>query len=178
MKNLITSIGHSLINGLFDDNDVMVDATAGNGLDTIFLASKAKHVYAFDILENALTKTKTSTKQYTNITYVLDSHENIFLHLDVAKGYIFNLGYLPGGDKTICTNTTSTIKALSNILPNLRSKDFIMVVCYPGHSEGKKESEAIALLLDSLDHSKYNIMKTELLFKKSMPPHLLLLIKE
>ena len=177
MKSLITDISHKLISDLFDKNDIVVDATMGNGNDTLFLAEKALHVYAFDIQENALIRTKSITRHLSNITYILDSHENIFSYIEYAKGYVFNLGYLPNGNKDISTTSISTIKTLTSIFDKLRKNDFVLVVCYPGHDEGKIESIALKSLLDTIDKSSLDIVRTTLEYKKNIPPYILLITK-
>ena len=57
---------HEIVERLVKEGDIVVDATAGNGNDTVFLAKLAGEngkVYAFDIQEKALSKTKESWKQ-------------------------------------------------------------------------------------------------------------------
>lgn len=53
----------------FTPIDTVVDMTAGNGYDTLFLAQHAKHVIAIDIQEDAIIATQERCKNHDNITY-------------------------------------------------------------------------------------------------------------
>ncbi|MDL2292451.1 class I SAM-dependent methyltransferase [Acholeplasma sp. OttesenSCG-928-E16] len=176
MRHIITDAYHALINKYITDKDIIVDATCGNGNDTYFLASISKWVYSFDIQENALTNAKLLCQSFDNITYILDSHENIFKYLDKAKGYCFNLGYLPNGNKDITTKEKSTIIALKRIINKLEVGDFIIITFY-SHEEGKKEASAVLDLLKNLDLRNYDILKTSLEFKKNTPPFFYFILK-
>lgn len=129
-------------------NDITIDATCGNGNDTLFLASLSKKVIAFDIQENAITNTKKLLKEngYNNVVLINDSHSKIDIYLNDYKGKIslvmFNLGYLPGGNKDITTNHITTLDAIKKSYTLLNNKGIILIVCYP-HKEGKKESNEI-----------------------------------
>ena len=61
--------------------ETVVDATAGNGHDTLFLAEhvgEEGHVYAFDIQQAALNSTAKRLGELTNrVSLILDSHENV-----------------------------------------------------------------------------------------------------
>lgn len=128
--------------------DIVVDATCGNGNDTITLSKLSKKVFSFDIQKKAICKTQEllNKNNINNVTLINDSHENINVYLNDLKNKIslitFNLGYLPGGDKNIMTNHRSTVMAIKRGLTLLNKKGIILVVCYP-HKEGKKESSAI-----------------------------------
>jgi len=128
--------------------DIVVDATCGNGNDTLILSKLAKEVYAFDVQTGAINNTKEILKknERNNVTLINDSHEYIDKYLKEYKNKIslitFNLGYLPGGNKKIMTNHKSTIKAIKKGLNLLNKKGIILVTCYP-HEEGKKEAKEI-----------------------------------
>lgn len=86
--------------------DICIDATMGNGNDTLLLSSlcgKDGHVFAFDIQEAALINTRKRLMEADapqNYTLLLESHTNIEHYVDpgTASCITFNLGYLPGGD--------------------------------------------------------------------------------
>ena len=90
------------------EGDVAVDFTMGNGNDTLFLSKtvgESGRVYAFDIQEAALLSTREhliSEGAPENYTLICASHHRVkeFVHEPVKVG-MFNLGYLPGGDKRI-----------------------------------------------------------------------------
>lgn len=124
--------------------DIVVDATVGNGNDTLFLANIAHQVIGFDIQEQAINNTREKVKKYHNVILNLESHENISkLEDDSLKLVLFNLGYLPGGNKNITTLKNTTLNALKESLKKINDKGCILVVIYPGHNEGNKEKIAI-----------------------------------
>ena len=137
-----------IISNLVKENDIVIDATIGNGKDTLFLSKlvpKGK-IFGFDIQDEAINNTKNllNNNRINNYTLFNDSHAKISEILNNYQGKVslilFNLGYLPGGNKKITTNYKSTIKAIDNSLKMLNNKGIILVVIYPGHPEGLKES--------------------------------------
>src|SRR5690606_12846209 len=157
MKNIkITDLAHKLILENVTKDSIIVDATAGNGHDTLFLAQNVKHVFTFDIQEIAIKNTKELTKDLNNITYIHDSHEHILNHVKNYDDVIFNLGYLPGGNKQLTTMTHTTIETLEKLHKN--AKGFILVVAYPGHLEGLKEAVAVQSFLDK-NEIEYRVIK-------------------
>ena len=158
----ITELTHLLLKEIVQEGDYCVDATCGNGHDTLFLAKlvgTTGHVDSYDIQDLAIDNAKTLTQDFTNISFVNTSHENI--KIKNCKVVLFNLGYLPHGDKKIHTTKESTIKALDNLLDQIADNPLlnIMVVIYPGHDEGLKESMAIDEWSASLDSATYLVMK-------------------
>lgn len=159
-------------------DDVMVDATMGNGFDTVFLSKISKHVYAFDIQDEALISTRKKIKDegIQNVTLIQDSFMNIKDHLKTYKGVVFNLGYLPGSDKTITTTKDITIKTLEMLTSNMREDTFIILTCYPGHDEGLIESKAVLAFVSILDET-FSVIKFMLLNKKNKPPFVVVIEK-
>ena len=98
-------MAHDFLAQVITPEDVVVDATMGNGHDTFFLAKLAKQVYAFDIQEQALEKTSQRLQEagFTNVELLLQGHENVDQFVTEVKAAIFNLGYLPSADKSIIT---------------------------------------------------------------------------
>ena len=116
------------------EGDIAVDFTMGNGHDTEFLSKtvgESGHVYAFDIQESALESTSENLKRAgcpDNTTLVLDSHHNVKKYVDVPiKAGMFNLGYLPGGDKRITTMRETTMPAIEAAI-DLLDKDAVLVI--------------------------------------------------
>ena len=136
----ITEMSHHIIDTFVTKNSLCTDLTAGNGYDTLYLAQKAKYVYAFDIQPQAIDATKELVKDYTNVTCILDSHTEVksYIHepLDFA---IFNFGYLPKGDKSITTMTQTSLQAVFEVLDLLTTNGILCLCFYPGHEEGQKE---------------------------------------
>jgi predicted methyltransferase len=178
-KSLILDTAHLLLTSLIDPNDIVIDATMGNGFDTLFLSKLAKQVYAFDIQKQALHNTQglLLNEHVTNVTLIHDSHEHILNYVSDFKGVVFNLGYLPLGDKSITTTKDTTIKTLETLLPKLKKDGFILMVVYVGHERGLQESNALHEHIQHLDQHVFKIMKIELPFQRNKPPYVILIHK-
>ena len=143
----ITTHAHRFIDKVLAKDMIAVDATAGNGYDTLYLAQRAKWVMAFDIQPKALEMTRQRTLGCINVKLILDSHANIAKHVSAMSLIVFNLGYLPHGDPTIITQTSSTLEALKNAIPLLADRGHLLLTGYRGHPGGMDETlQAIAFL--------------------------------
>ncbi len=152
----ITDIAHLLLENHIKPGNTVIDATCGNGYDTLFLAKLVGPngiVHSYDIQEDAINKAKYLTKDFQNIIFHLESHENI--DITNINSIIFNLGYLPTGNKEITTMLESTKNALIKLLERFeQNKDMlIVIVVYPGHPEGQKESTWLLDFGSNLDSS-------------------------
>lgn len=159
-----------------------MDATAGNGYDTLFLArliGEEGRVHAFDIQQQALDNTRALLSQAGlehRVNLYLDSHSNI-PHWVAApvQAVMFNLGYLPGGERSLVTSPQETLAALQGSVEVLGKGGIISVVTYSGHPEGKKEEEAVAIWCNQLNPGKYTILALQVLNKEGNPPRLWLI---
>ena len=149
------------------EGDIAVDFTMGNGHDTEFLAKTVGptgHVYAFDVQEQALASTEEHLKAcgcFDNCTLILDSHHNVKKYVDVPiKAGMFNLGYLPGSDKTVTTMRETTLPAIEAAIELMDRDAIILVAVYPGHAEGEAEGKMICEYLSSL--SRYRVCATRI----------------
>lgn len=132
-------------------NDIVVDATIGNGNDTLFLGKIVTQgkIFGFDIQDQAILNTKNILHKNNISNYILYKKSHIYINsiLNEYKGKIslilFNLGYLPKSDKKIMTMADSTVLAIEKSISLLNKKGIILIIVYPGHNEGKKESIAI-----------------------------------
>lgn len=176
-KNRLLLQGHAILTSLISKDDIVIDATMGQGYDTYLLGTLAKEVYAFDIQEEALHKTALLTQNLHNVHLICDSHENMFNYITYAKGYIFNLGYLPKGNKAITTTAETTLKTLMMIQERLRKDDFIHIMVYKGHDEGLIEHNHINDWLKTLSPHAYQVIVTEFYDKHHNPPYLILIYK-
>lgn len=178
-NNLILEISHLIMSKYITANDILVDATMGNGYDTLFLAQHSKYVYAFDIQEQALIETQKLIKKndIKNVTLIKDSHENILNYVREFKGVVFNLGYLPHGDKSITTKKDITIKTIQTILPILKADGFVLLVVYTGHEQGMEESIGLETYFNSINQNSYKILKTNLPFQDNNPPFIYFILK-
>ena len=66
---------------------------------------------------------------------------------------VFNLGYLPKGNKEITTKSITTLKAIKDSFKLLNKKGHIVITIYPGHEEGLKESKKIKEFLEKNDYT-------------------------
>ena len=145
------------------ENDLVIDATIGNGNDTLYLANLVKKgmVFGFDIQDKAIVNTNQLLKDNNIFNYKLFKKSHEFID-EVLKNYqgkissiVYNLGYLPNSDKTIKTTWQSTVKSVINGIKLLNNKGFILIVVYP-HEEGILESRHLnALKIDGYDINKY-----------------------
>ncbi len=141
---------------LLKADDSVIDATCGNGKDALRLAELVPqgHVYAIDIQEAAFQKTR-ELIQSSNISYLLQSH--VELPQIGVKLVVYNLGYLPGGNKDLTTMTSSTLESLAKAAQLIPIGGGLSITCYPGHEEGARELRAIQKWAMSLDSQKWSI---------------------
>lgn len=177
MRKIIVELAHDLLKKYIGNEDTVIDATMGNGYDTLFLAKIAKKVYAFDIQDEALTNTQEKIANYNNVTLIKDSFEHILNYVTNFKGVVFNLGYLPNGNKNITTKETTTIKTFNILINHLKINDFLLYVIYPGHDEGLKESLSLMHKVNNLGDD-FKVLKIELLNQTNNPPYILFIRKE
>ena len=165
-----------------------IDATTGNGHDTLFLArlvGTEGHVYGFDIQKTAISKTNVRLQQsglLHQVSLIQDGHENLAAHLsDSVTGRInvvcFNLGYLPGTDKKVITQQQSTIQALANACQILAASGCITVIAYPGHEGGQEETDAIYAFCKQLDCNLYEVKIITVERSHNQPPILFVVTK-
>jgi ubiquinone/menaquinone biosynthesis C-methylase UbiE len=181
MKNThIIDIAHHLMRSYITKDDVVIDMTMGNGYDTLFLAQIAKYVYAFDIQKQALlsTQKRLDENNITNTKLILDSHEHINQYQSQYKYVIYNLGYLPNGDKSITTTSQTTLNSLKTVLKTIEEGGIVFMVIYPGHEEGKKESEQLEDFFKTIDHRFYKVVKNHLPYQHLNPPYLVMIYKK
>lgn len=179
MKKVL-AFAHQLLADILTKEDVCIDMTVGNGNDTLFLAKIAKHVYGFDIQKEAIiqTKQRLEEEKLNNVTLYLDNHAHLSSYGFCAiKGIIFNLGYLPHGDKKITTQPDTTILALQQALSCLKKDGVCVCVIYPGHEEGLKESKAIEAFVQQLNQKEYQVLKYDFINQIHQPPYLIAIQK-
>ena len=175
----IVELSHLLLKEHISPRDIVVDATMGNGQDTMFLAKHAKHVYAFDIQRIALTHTINllTKNNLSNVTLFHESHEHISALVPEFKGVVFNLGYLPTGDHDITTTNETTLFSLHMILSLLHKDGFVLMVVYPGHEKGLEEAMALDDYLSHVDHQAFAVIKIDMPYQKNKPPYILFIKK-
>ena len=158
------------------EGDTAVDFTMGNGHDTEFLSKTvgpAGHVYAFDVQKQALDSTRQhliDTGCPDNTTLILDSHHKIAEYVKSPyKAGMFNLGWLPGGNKEITTKHETTLLALESGLELLDHDGVICLAVYPGHAEGATEGNLVHAYLESLSRFKICCTQVKIVNSPSSP---------
>ncbi len=176
--NFILKEVYKIIDSSINSKSIIIDATCGNGNDTVYLAQKSKKVFSFDIQKEAIDKTSEKIKNINNVTLINDGHEKILEYISEKIDFvIFNLGYLPNGDKTISTKFETTQKAIESSFQLLNSGGKIIIVVYWGHEEGRVESEFLKTYLESFPMNSADIMIHALVNKPNNPPYIYEIVK-
>ncbi len=174
----IIPFAHQLLKESVDKGSVTVDATSGNGNDTLFLSElvgESGKVYAFDIQQQAIETTKALLKEKKchNVNLIHDSHSNVKQYLPdntEISGAIFNLGYLPRSNKQIITKADTTIQSIEALLEMSKKGARIVVVVYHGHEGGKEEKDAVIQFARELDQKNYGVIQYQFINHKNNPP--------
>jgi tRNA1(Val) A37 N6-methylase TrmN6 len=174
MKKRISLVdkAHELAGARLCPGAVAIDATVGNGYDTLFLLQRVApegRVYGFDIQQSAL---ESARKRIVNpglqdcLTLFLRSHAEMDEMVPRAQhglvsAMMFNLGYLPGGDKSVITRTESTLAALSAASRLLSPDGIITIVAYSGHAGGAHECDQVRQWCAQLDSERFEVERVE-----------------
>lgn len=158
----------------------LVDATCGNGNDTLFLMkclSNSGKLYAVDVQLEAIESTRMLMAQngYQEGEHLIlkhCSHECFdFLEADERVDFVvYNLGYLPKGDKGITTTVRTTLSSLASALERLKSGGLVIVLSYRGHEAGEEEAVHLEIFLSKLSQSLYDVCKLDFVNQKNTPP--------
>ncbi len=200
-----TDFAMHMVSAYVKPGDTVVDATCGNGHDTLALARMLMQVdseeftgriYAFDVQQQAVAATRELLTECGfslplpegRIELIHDSHENIRQYVPGScSAIVFNLGYLPGGDKSITTEKESTLSAIRDILgisstletgaapPLLRKDGILCITMYSGHGTGAEEKTRLLELAAQLDAGKYHTSYISMPNQKNNPPEILLI---
>lgn len=190
--NLITKttrLSVKIMEEYISHGDLVIDATAGNGNDTLALAKlagKGGKVLAFDIQQEALKKTESLLKEegfFDVCRLILDSHHNMGNYLaEEEKGgvsaIVFNLGYLPRANKELTTKVQTTLPAVEKSLEFIKPNGIVVLIVYSGHEEGMHEKEALLSFASQLSEKKYHTAYLSYPNQKKNPPELLLITKK
>ena len=172
-------LAHDFLAQVITQEDIVIDATMGNGHDTLFLAKLAKQVYAFDIQEQALEKTSQRLQEagLSNAELILQGHETVDQFVTEVKAAIFNLGYLPSADKSIITQPQTTIEALEKLCQMLVKGGRIAIMIYYGHEGGDIERDAVLDFVSQLPQQEYTATIYRTLNQINNPPFLVMIEK-
>ena len=155
--------------------DTVIDATCGNGHDTLFLTQfPLKTLFAIDIQPEAIISTKKLLEKHQasdRVSLHQGSHEN-FNWLPPHSPFhliIYNLGYLPRANKNFTTQTKTTLSSLNSATHILADQGALSITCYPGHSEGEKEEIAVLSWAESLCPKQWLVCYHRWMNRKKSP---------
>lgn len=179
-----TELAMAVTCAYLQEGDFAVDATCGNGYDTVRLAGAvgaAGKVLAVDIQRQAVEATETALEARGLANTVLRQANFKDLAKLVSETFpgqepaavVFNLGYLPGGDKGITTGAEDSCAAVKEALNLICDNGIVTVVLYSGHEEGAREKEAILRFARELSAKSYHVVYTNMLNQKNAPPEIL-----
>lgn len=175
----VLEVARQLIRERVKPGETVVDATMGNGNDTLFLAQhvgETGRVIAYDIQQEAIEKTKARLQRegvQADTDLRLASHEQVGELAWPVGAIMFNLGYLPGGNKDVTTQAQSTLRAIEAGLGVLRPGGIMTIVVYWGHPAGEVEKAAVEPYVERLDQSQYLVLKYQYLNQQNQAPFLL-----
>lgn len=162
--------------------DWVIDATCGNGKDTLFLASLIPEgrLIGLDIQEAAIRATQAllqdSLSRMDHIQLVQQSHQTFpdWIPKGSVKLIVYNLGYLPGGDKQLTTRSEETLLSVQAAAQLLINGGVITITCYPGHLEGKNEEAQLVEWSRSLSPKEWSCSHQRWLNRHESPSLLLI----
>lgn len=178
------ALSHLFLRERVREGDRVVDATCGNGHDTLLLAKlvgPAGRVWGFDLQERALDATRellAAEGCLAQVELVRAGHERLgeFITEPLAAA-VFNLGYLPGGDKGVVTRPATTLRALNGALDLLRPAGILLVVVYTGHEGATEEEKAVLVWGSGLHPKAFNVWTNRQLNRPPTAPYLVLVEK-
>ncbi|NLW24309.1 MAG: methyltransferase domain-containing protein [Clostridia bacterium] len=178
----ITSFAHFLLRDIVQEGDKVIDATCGNGHDTLFLAQSVGSlgkVFAFDIQATAIDKTRKLLEEkglLDRVQLFLKGHEHMKQEISCpVKAVMFNLGYLPNSDHSITTLPTTTVQAIDQAKDLLQEGGLITILIYTGHPGGELEKQYIYDYVQALDKREWDVLKWSFLNRSETAPQLIVL---
>lgn len=185
----ILQLAHLWIQSVLTHGGVAVDATVGNGNDTLFLAKQVgEHgrIYGFDVQAKAIQNTAQRLQKFGQQDHVhlfLRGHQEPWEDVIASKYYgkidavMFNLGYLPHGNSSIVTKPETTLLACQQALQWLKVKGMVTIVLYSGHPGGAEEAQRVLHWCQNLSSNHYQVHWHQL-FNRSEAPSLIAIEKK
>ncbi|ERN07683.1 uncharacterized protein LOC18435912 isoform X2 [Amborella trichopoda] len=188
----VTEVAHSVWRHVVRGGDIVIDATCGNGHDTLALLKMVSngsghgHVYGLDIQQFALDSTHSLLDEAATlyerglVKLFLLCHsrmEEIVPEGVSIRLVAFNLGYLPGGDKAVITSPKTTLPALEATTRILQRGGFISVMVYIGHPGGREELETVEGFASGLPAGSWSCSRFTM-FNRPASPVLFLIFKK
>lgn len=184
MRNIDMGIARKwaeeLHEALLEPGDRAIDATMGNGHDTLRLCrltGEEGRVWAFDVQKEALESTRERLCEHgmqNRAELILAGHELMaeYVHEQVQLA-VFNLGWLPGIEHAVRTKSETTLAAVNAALGLLAPGGLMTICVYPGHEEGREELQALLQWAQGLDPLLYDASVRRYLNQPLDPPVLI-----
>ena len=183
--NKITEVNKIFLDKIVQKGDIVIDATMGNGYDTIYLGNLVGEngkVYAFDVQEEAIKSTKKKVERDNmteRVELILDGHQNLDKYVkEEVSGVVFDLGYLPRAKHVVITKPDTTLEAIKKSLKLLKPNGIISIAAYIGHEGGLEEKNYICEYLDNLNQNEFNVLHMQFTNQINNPPQLILIEKK
>lgn len=197
-----TEFAMYIVAGYVEPGDLVIDATCGNGHDTLRLAGmEPGRLYAFDLQREAIENTTRLLEENGfagairsgRFRILQQGHEHMARAIaadlgaspededsckGIAAAVVFNLGYLPGGDKSLTTAEETTLAAVRQAMHLLAEDGILSITMYSGHESGKKEKEALLAFAEGLDARTWHVSFIQMLNQRKAPPEILLITKK
>jgi SAM-dependent methyltransferase len=178
------ALSHCFLRERLREGDAVVDATCGNGHDTLLLAQlvgPAGRVWAFDVQADALAATRALLHEAGCLgqgELVAAGHERLGEFVaGPVKAVVFNLGYLPGGDKSCVTRPEQTVAALRQAVELLLPGGIVTIAVYTGHPGGAEEGAAVDEWAALLPPEQFNVWRCRQSNRPATAPYLVLVEK-
>lgn len=162
----------------------VIDATMGNGYDTVWLAKlvgESGKVYAFDVQSEAVENTRKRLENENLLprtALYLKGHENLGLTVrSMVDAVVFNLGWLPGFEKSIRTKCKTTLSAVNQAISMLKPGGIMTICVYPGHKEGDEELSALTEWAEGLNEKQFDALIFRYANISKKPPVLIAITK-
>lgn len=185
----VLDFAHTLATRALSPGDTAVDATVGNGHDTVALARAVGpegRVLGLDVQAEAIAATRDRLAAEGlggRVELVRAGHETMTQHVPEAQhgrvgAVMFNLGYLPGGDASLTTSPQTTLPALDAAVRLLRPGGVVTAVLYPGHAGGAEEAAAVEDWAADLPQARAEALSYRFVNQKNDPPRLVAVEKQ
>ncbi|MBQ9941701.1 MAG: class I SAM-dependent methyltransferase [Christensenellaceae bacterium] len=178
------ALSHFYAENTSGEGGVCIDATAGNGNDTAFLAQlvgETGKVYAFDVQQQAIDSTHrrlTERGLRDRVQLVLDSHANVRNYVsEPVDVMVFNLGRLPRSDHAVYTRAESTIAAIEAGLDLLKKDGLICLSAYWGDPICCEEYRRVYDYIKTISPRRAEALFHEFINEPNCPPTFFALCK-
>ncbi len=169
-------VAHTFWKSHLKPGDIVIDATCGNGYDSAALASMILpqgELHCIDIQSQALNSTSVRLRE----KLLPDHFKKVSLHHQchsvlphvTPRLIVYNLGYLPRSDKTVTTKRSTTLTSLRRGLELIPEGAALSITCYPGHAEGKHETDEVLEWTESLSSQWYKVSSYRYLNRPKSP---------